>query len=58
MIRELVVIERNSTLITKKEEIGQPQSLVYNSVVLNFNEVGMDHLCTFHQEHHSKKTYP
>ena len=56
MIRELVVIERNSTLITKKkEESGKPQPPVHNSTVLNFNELGMVHFCTFHQEHHSEK---
>ena len=32
----------------KREESGQSQPPVYNFVVLNFNEVGMDHLCTFH----------
>ena len=40
----------------KKEESGQLQPPVHNSNVFNFNEVGMDHLCTFHQEHHSEKT--
>ena len=42
----------------KREESGQSQPPVYNSSILNFNEVGMDHLCTFHQEHHSKKRCP
>ena len=31
---------------------------MYNSSVLNFNEVGMDHFCTFHQEPHSEKSSP
>ena len=31
---------------------------MHNSTVLNFNEVGMDHFCTFHQEPHSKKQIP
>ena len=42
----------------KREESGQSQSPVYNSSILNFNEVGMDHLCTFHQEHHSERSFP
>ena len=25
---------------------------------MNFNEVGMDHFCKFHQEHHSEKSCP
>ena len=29
-----------------------------NSTVLNFNEEGMDNLCTFHQEPHSEKNCP
>ena len=41
----------------KREESEQSQSPLINSVVLNFNEVGMDHFCTFHQEHHSKKCF-
>ena len=31
---------------------------MYNSSILNFNEVGMDHLYTFHQEPHSEKSFP
>ena len=31
---------------------------MYNSSVLNFNEVGMDHFCTFHQDTHSEKSCP
>ena len=42
----------------KREESGQPQPPLLNSVVLNFNEVEMDHFCTFHQEHHSEKSCP
>ena len=42
----------------KREESRQHQSPLINYVVLNFNEVGMDHLCTFHQEHHSEKKCP
>ena len=42
----------------KKEENEQPQPPILNSIVLNFNKVGMDNLCTFHQEHHYEKTYP
>ena len=41
----------------KREESGQPQPPLLNSVVLNFNEVGMDHFCTFHQKNHSKKSF-
>ena len=41
----------------KRAESGQPQSPLINSVVLNFNEVGMDHFCTFHQEHHSERIF-
>ena len=40
----------------KREESGHPQPSLINSVVLNFNEVDMDHFCTFHQEHHSEKS--
>ena len=40
------------------EESGQSQPPVYNSSILNFNEVGMDHFCTFLQEPHSKKSFP
>ena len=36
-------------------ESGLPQRPLINSVVLNFNEVGMDHFYTFHQEHHPEK---
>ena len=32
----------------KREESGQSQPPVYNSSILNFNEVGMDNFCTFH----------
>ena len=39
----------------KREGSGQPQPPVHNSPILNFNEVGMDHFCTFHQEPHSEK---
>ena len=39
----------------KREESGTSQLCVYTSSVLNFNEVGMDHFYTFHQETHSKK---
>ena len=42
----------------KKEERGKPQPPVHNSDVLNFNEVGMDNFCTFHQEHHSEQGCP
>ena len=42
----------------KREESGTSQPHVYNSSVLNFNEVGMDHFCTFHQEPHSEKSFP
>ena len=42
----------------KREESGQTQTPLLNSVVLNFNEVGMDHFCTFHQEHHSENRFP
>ena len=38
----------------KREESGKTQPPLLNFVVLNFNEVGMDNLCTFHQENHSK----
>ena len=31
---------------------------MYSSSVLNFNEAGMDHFCTFHQEPLSKKSFP
>ena len=31
---------------------------MYNSSILNFNEIGMDHFCTFHQEPHSEKSFP
>ena len=31
---------------------------MHKSTVLYFNEVGMDHFCTFHQEHHSEKNFP
>ena len=42
----------------KREESGQPQSPLLNSVVMNFNEVGMDHFYTFHQENHSEESFP
>ena len=42
----------------KREEGGTSQPHVYNSSVLNFNEVGMDNFCTFHQEPHSEKNCP
>ena len=42
----------------KREESGQPQPPLINSVVLNFNKVGMYNLCTFHQEHHFEKSCP
>ena len=42
----------------KREESGQSQPPMYTSSVLNLNEVGMDNLCTSHQERHSKKIYP
>ena len=42
----------------KIEESGQPQPPLINSVVLNFNKVGMDHFCTFHQENQSEKSFP
>ena len=42
----------------KKEESGQPKPPMHNSSVLNFNEVGMDHFCTFHQEPHFEKNCP
>ena len=59
MIRELVLIEIHSTLIIiKNEESEHPQPPILNSVVLNFNEVGMDNFCTFHQEHRSEKSCP
>ena len=31
---------------------------MHNYVMFIFNEVGMDHFCTFHQEHHSEKRCP
>ena len=42
----------------KREESGQYQPPMYNSLFLNFNEVGLDHFCTFHQEPHSEKSFP
>ena len=42
----------------KIEESGQSQPPVYNSSILNSNEVGMDHFYTFHQEPHSEKSFP
>ena len=42
----------------KRGEIGQPEPPLINSCVLNFNEVGMDHFYTFHQEHHYEKSFP
>ena len=33
----------------RMEESGQPQPPLLNSAILNFNEAGMDHFCTFHQ---------
>ena len=42
----------------KREESGKSQPLVYNSSVLNFNKVGIDHFYTFHQERHSKNNFP
>ena len=42
----------------KREESGTSQPPMYTSVVLNFNEVGMDHFCTFHQEPHFEKSFP
>ena len=42
----------------KREESGTSQPLVYTSSVLNFNELGMDHFCTFHQEPHFEKSFP
>ena len=42
----------------KREESGTSQQPVYNSSVLNFNEVGMDHFYTFHQEPHSENSFP
>ena len=42
----------------KKEEVGTSQPPIYSSFVLNFNEVGMDNFCTFHQEPHSEKICP
>ena len=42
----------------KIEESGTYQPSVYNSFVLNFNEVGMDHFCTFHQEPQYEKSFP
>ena len=42
----------------KREESGQPKPPLLNYVILNFNEGWMDHFCTFHQEHHSKKSFP
>ena len=41
----------------KREVSGNSQPHLINSVVLNFNEVGMDHLCTFHLEHNSRKKF-
>ena len=40
------------------EESGQPQPPLLNFVFLDFNEFGIDHFYTFHQEHHSKKSCP
>ena len=42
----------------KREESGTSQPPVYNSSILNFNEVGMDHFFTFYQEPHSEKSFP
>ena len=42
----------------EREERGQTQPPLLNFVVLNFNEIGMDHLCTFHQEYHSERSCP
>ena len=42
----------------KRQESGTSQPPMYTSFVLNFNEVGMDHFCTFHQEPHSEKSSP
>ena len=42
----------------KREDSEQPKPPIHKSVVLNFNKVGMDHFCTFHQEPHSEKSYP
>ena len=39
----------------KREEGITSQPHVYSSSVLNFNEVGMNNFCTFHQEPHSEK---
>ena len=36
--------------------MGQYQPPLINLDVLSFTEVGMDHLCTFHQEHHFEKS--
>ena len=33
----------------RKEESGTSQPAVYPYSILDFNEVGMDHFCTFHQ---------
>ena len=41
----------------KREENGPSQPPVYNFVVLNFNEVGMDRFCTFHQEKFFEKSF-
>ena len=35
----------------KREECATSQPPMYSSSVLNFNEVGMDHFYTCHQEH-------
>ena len=42
--------------LKEREEGGTSQPPVYSSSVLNFNEVGMDHFCTFHQEPHFEKS--
>ena len=45
----------------RKEEIGTSQPPVYPSAILNFNdfnEVGMDNFCSFHQEPHFEKSCP
>ena len=41
----------------KRHESGQSQPHLIDSIVLNFNEVGVDHFYTFHQEHNSKKRF-
>ena len=42
----------------EREESRKPQPPIINHVILNFNEIGMNHLCTFHQEHYLERIFP